>query len=347
MKRGHLGPTAATEMGTADQVVVKVSPAASLAGGDFDATFVARILPALSFWLTMSMTVILFNKFMFSEFPFPASLTCVHMLFSTLATAALRASGRLAVPTMGWCGWARAVLPIGLMYSLALVTSNMAANILTVSFVQMLKACTPMVVLSVAALQGTERATRNIVVVVFLMTAGVGIASWGELHFDLVGMLLQVFAFTIEAFRLQAVQFLMQKTLPKGSSPFVALGLFAPVCFVFLLPWSLYKEPRAVALALSSQRVQGLLFLNALSALGLNAGVVWLVSFDSGPLTLTLVGVLKDVALIVSSVWLFGNRLTYVQLGGVRFCFVCLCTLSTHHPLTPPHPTLTHTHTQK
>ena len=317
-------------MGTSDrsdQVVVPVPPPpAALASpppppppplGDFDAAYVARVLPALLFWLVMSMTVILFNKFMFTHvFPFPATLTCVHMLFSSLATLALRAGGALAIPEMGWGGWARAVLPIALMYSLALVSSNMAANILTVSFVQMLKACTPMVVLGVAAMQGTERATFNICVIVALMTAGVAIASIGELHFNVVGMLLQVFAFTIEAFRLQAVQFLMQKTLPKGSSPFVALGLFAPVCFAFLLPWSVYKEPKALALMLSSSRVQGFLCLNALSAIGLNAGVVWLVSFDSGPLTLTLVGVLKDVALIVSSVWLFGNRLTYIQLGG-------------------------------
>jgi len=263
--------------------------AAAAPPGAFDAAYVARVAPALTFWLSMSMTVILFNKFMFSHvFPFPASLTCVHMFFASLATLALRAGGRLVVPAMGWAEWAKAVLPIGLMYSLALVTSNMAANILTVSFVQMLKACTPMVVLGVAAMQGTEKASLNICVIVGLMTLGVGVASWGELHFDWVGVLLQVFAFTIEAFRLQAVQFLMQKTLPKGSSPFVALGLFAPVCFALLLPWCLFKEPKALALALSSPRVQGFLLLNALAALGLNAGVVWLVSFESGPLTLTL-----------------------------------------------------------
>jgi hypothetical protein len=292
-------------------------PVSSKGQEHFDGAYIARVLPALSFWLTMSMTVILFNKFMFMQvFPFPASLTCVHMFFSSLATLLLRLSGNLVVPAMGWEGYFKAVLPIGLMYSLALVTSNMAANILTVSFVQMLKACTPMVVLGVAAFQGTEKATVNIIIIVTLMTVGVGIASYGELHFNLVGMLLQVFAFTIEAFRLQAVQFLMQKTLPKGSSPFLALSLFAPVCFCLLLPWCLYKEPKAFSLALSSSRTQGFLLLNALSALGLNAGVVWLVSFDSGPLTLTLVGVLKDVALIVSSVWLFGNRLTYIQLFG-------------------------------
>jgi hypothetical protein len=210
------------------------------------------------------------------------------------------------------------------MFAFSLVCSNQAAMRLTVSFVQMVKAATPMLVLGVAAWAGTERATLNLIVIVSLMTLGVGIASYGELSFDAVGMALQVAALTVEAFRLQAIQLLMQKVLPRGSSPFAALSFFAPVCFLLLLPWSLLTEPRALAALAGSQRTQGLLLLNALSALGLNGAVVWLVSFESGPLTLTLAGVLKDVALIVTSVWLFGNRLTLVQLGGYSLALLGL-----------------------
>lgn len=298
---------------------------AAAAQDTFDAAYVLRVAPALSLWLSMSMLVILFNKYLFSHvFPFPATLTCAHMLFSSLATLALRASGRLAMPALGWAEYARSVLPIGLMFAFSLVCSNQAAMRLTVSFIQMVKAATPMLVLGVAAWAGTERATLNLIVIVTLMTLGVGIASYGELHFDALGMALQVAALTVEAFRLQAIQFLMQKTLPRGSSPFTALAFFAPVCFLLLLPWSMATEPRALGALLGSPRAQGLLLLNALAALGLNASVVWLVSFESGPLTLTLAGVLKDVALIVSSVWLFGNRLTLVQLVGYSLALLGL-----------------------
>ena len=301
------------------------SSSAAAPEASFDAAYVARVLPALSLWLSMSMLVILFNKYLFSHaFPFPASLTCIHMLFSSLATAGLRASGHLAAPPLAWGEYARSVLPIGLMFAFSLVCSNQAAMRLTVSFVQMVKAATPMLVLGVAAWAGTERATRNLVVIVSLMTLGVGIASYGELSFDGLGMALQVAALTVEAFRLQAIQLLMQRVLPRGSSPFAALSYFAPVCFLLLLPWSLLTEPRALAALAASQRTQALVLLNALSALGLNGAVVWLVSFESGPLTLTLAGVLKDVALIVTSVWLFGNRLTLVQLGGYSLALLGL-----------------------
>ncbi len=286
----------------------------------FDSAYVSRVLPALSLWLTMSCLVILFNKYMFMHlFPFPVTLTFVHMLFASLATLALRGSGRLSLPSLGWAEYTRSVVPIGLMFATSLVCSNQAAMRLTVSFIQMVKAATPMLVLGVAAWAGTETATTPLIVIVCLMTAGVSIASYGELGFDALGMALQVAALTVEAFRLQAIQYLMQKTLPKGSSPFTALALFAPVCCLCLLPLSWALEPRALATLLASSRVQGYLLLNALSALGLNAAVVWLVSFESGPLTLTLAGVLKDVALIVSSVWLFGNKLTLVQVGGCEW----------------------------
>jgi hypothetical protein len=41
-----------------------------------------------------------------------------------------------------------------------------------------------------------------------------------------------------------------------------------------------------------------------------------MVSQESGPLTLTLAGVVKDVLLIVSSVFLFGSAITPMQVGG-------------------------------
>lgn len=321
----HPASPAAGAAAPASAAAAPAAAAAASGEASFDAAYVARVAPALSLWLTMSMLVILFNKFMFSHvFPYPATLTCVHMLFSSLATLALRSTGRLAMPTLGWPEYARSVVPIGLMFAFSLVCSNQAAMRLTVSFVQMVKAATPMLVLGVAAWAGTERATLNLIVIVSLMTLGVGIASYGELRFDGLGMALQVAALTVEAFRLQAIQHLMQKTLPRGSSPFAALAFFAPVCFILLLPWSLLTEPRALAAILTSSRVQGYLLLNALSALGLNGAVVWLVSFESGPLTLTLAGVLKDVALIVSSVWLFGNSLTLVQIGGYSLALLGL-----------------------
>jgi hypothetical protein len=82
-----------------------------------------------------------------------------------------------------------------------------------------------------------------------------------------------------------------------------------------LAPAALALEPGALA-ALAAPRVAALVAGNCVAALALNFSVVWLVSQESGPLTLTLAGIVKDIALIASSIFLFGNPVTPQQVGG-------------------------------
>ena len=258
-----------------------------------------------------------FNKFLYiGPFRFPLTLTAVHMLFATVGTQALMRAGRLVVPQLGWPFYARNIVPLGLMFAGSLSTSNLAAMRLSVSFIQMIKAVTPMTTLAVAVSYGTEKPYRSLLVITTMMTLGVGLASLGEIEFDLLGMLLQLAALTIESVRLVAIQRMVQQHLPRGN-PLASLALFAPVCFLFLLPVALLFEPLALGTLWASPRAVGVpVLFSALLAFGLNAAVVLLVSHESGPLTLTLAGIIKDIALIVSSIYLFSNPITYTQVAG-------------------------------
>jgi hypothetical protein len=176
------------------------------------------------------------------------------------------------------------------------------------------------------------------------MCVGVTIASYGEIEFDLTGLVLQFLSIAAEAARLVVTQRLLQERLPKGSSPLVSISLFAPWSFLFLLPVALTQEPEAqVAL----QNVGLLVAGNTLTAFTLNIAVVILVAQTSG-LTLTLAGIIKDILLIAASVWLFTSPITYTQ---VRFDLTrrarggaspILTPSSTPPP--PPPPPAPHTH---
>ena len=145
------------------------------------------------------------------------------------------------------------------------------------------------------------------------MCVGVSIASFGELEFDLPGLILQLVSITAEAARLVATQNLLQVHL-KGSSPLVSLSMFAPCCLFFLLPIALVSEPGALAALASSWMV---VLANTLTAFTLNVAVVMLVGATSG-LTLTLAGIIKDILLIAASVVLLGSSITFTQVraGG-------------------------------
>ena len=127
----------------------------------------AASLPIILFWIAMSCSVILFNKYLYmTSFKFPLTLTAIHMGFATAATSVLKVTGGVVVPPsvqQGWRFWARNVLPIGLLFAASLGTSNLAAMRLTVSFIQMVKALTPMLALAISVAMKMETATRTLV----------------------------------------------------------------------------------------------------------------------------------------------------------------------------------------
>ena len=135
------------------------------------------------------------------------------------------------------------------------------------------------------------------------------------------------------------VQLTIKDVLPK-SNPLAALALFAPVAAACLLPLSAWLEPGALrALAgsaaevgLASWTVQ-LLAMNCCAAVALNACAVWLLSHESGPLVITLVGVLKDIEIIVFAVFAFASPLTLKQVVGYG---VALFGLNVYHIFKQP-----------
>lgn len=96
-------------------------------------------------WITLSSSVILFNKWLLDTkgFRYPVVLTTWHLAFATLMTQILARTthvldSRKKVPMTGKI-YLRAIVPIGLMFSLSLICGNLTYLYLSVSFIQMLK----------------------------------------------------------------------------------------------------------------------------------------------------------------------------------------------------------------
>lgn len=98
-------------------------------------------------WISLSSSVIIFNKWILDTagFRFPIVLTTWHLAFATLMTQILARfttvlDSRKKVPMTGKI-YLRAIVPIGLMFSLSLICGNLTYLYLSVSFIQMLKVC--------------------------------------------------------------------------------------------------------------------------------------------------------------------------------------------------------------
>ncbi|KAM1923147.1 hypothetical protein FF1_021686 [Malus domestica] len=183
-----------------------------------------------------------------------------------------------------------------------LMFGNTAYLHISVAFIQMLKALMPVATFIMAVLCGTDKARCDVFTNMLLVSVGVVISSYGEIHFNVVGTVYQVTGIFAEALRLVLTQVLLQK---KGLTlnPITSLYYIAPCSFVFLfVPWLLLEKS-----AIEYSQIQfnfWIFFSNALCALALNFSI-FLVIGRTGAVTIRVAGVLKDWILIALSTVIF------------------------------------------
>jgi len=272
-------------------------------------------------WISLSSGVILFNKWILStlDFHYPVILTTWHLTFATIMTQVMARTttlldGRKTIKMTGRV-YLRAIVPIGIFFSLSLICGNLTYLYLSVAFIQMLKATTPVAVLLAGWTLGVEKPNMKLLFNVSFIVIGVIIASFGEIKFVLIGFLYQAAGILFEAIRLTMVQQLLSPDSGFKMDPLVSLYYFAPVCaamnFMVALFWEIPQCSMAEVYRVGFYN----LLANAMVAFCLNVSVVFLIGKTSS-LVLTLCGVLKDILLVVASMIIWGTVVTPLQFFG-------------------------------
>ncbi|KIJ36998.1 hypothetical protein M422DRAFT_34024 [Sphaerobolus stellatus SS14] len=285
-------------------------------------------------WISLSASVIMYNNYIYNtlEFKYPVFLVTWHLVFASIGTRILRRTTNLlnGVDNVSMTKdlFMKRILPIGALFSGSLVLSNTAYLYLGVAFIQMLKAFTPVAILLISFAWKLQEPSKRLAVIVFTISGGVCLASYGEAHFDHFGFIVQAMAVAFEASRLVLIQVLLQGV---KMDPLVSLHYYAPVCALLNLCLIPLKEGFEPFYALmDAVRSPGLLVLlsNASVAFLLNVAAVFLIG-AAGGLVLTLAGVFKDILLITGSVLIFGDKITFIQIVGYSIALVGLVTFKT------------------
>ncbi|KAJ3114515.1 hypothetical protein HK100_001640 [Physocladia obscura] len=280
----------------------------------------------IAVWIFCSGSVILFNKYILHtlEFPFPIFLTTCHLVFATIATRVLERTTNLLTGLKNveitQTVFYRAILPVGFFFSMSLVFSNNAYLYLSVPFIQMLKATTPVAVLLVGYALRIEKTDYLILAKVSAIVLGVIIASYGEIDFVLIGFVFQVLGIATEATRLVMVQQLLKDY---KMDPMVSLYHFAPVCAVMNAVACIVVEGKSLSLEYFNRVGLPILLLNCSVALALNISVVFLIGKTSS-LVMCLSGVFKDILLVIVSVMIWTTPVTPLQVFGYGIALIGL-----------------------
>ncbi|XP_057470669.1 probable sugar phosphate/phosphate translocator At3g17430 isoform X2 [Actinidia eriantha] len=256
----------------------------------------------LLIYILLSSGVILYNKWVLSpkyfNFPFPITLTMIHMGFSGAVAFSLVRVFKVVSPVqMTFEIYATCVIPISAFFASSLWFGNTAYLHISVAFIQMLKALMPVATFLMAVLCGTDKLRWDVFVNMLLVTG--------------------IFA---EALRLVLTQVLLQK---KGLTlnPITSLYYIAPCSFMFLcVPWYYLEKP-----GMEVSQVQfnfWIFFSNAICALALNFSI-FLVIGRTGAVTIRVAGVLKDWILIALSTIVFPES-TITGLNIIGYA-IALC----------------------
>ncbi|KAG6498629.1 hypothetical protein ZIOFF_038350 [Zingiber officinale] len=283
----------------------------------------------LLIYICLSSGVILYNKWVLSpkyfKFPFPITLTMIHMGFSGVVAFFLVRVFKVVAPVkMTFQLYATCVIPISAFFASSLWFGNTAYLHISVAFIQMLKALMPVATFIMAVICGTDKLRCDVFLNMVLVSIGVAISSYGEIYFNVVGTAYQVTGIFAEALRLVLTQVLLQK---KGLTlnPVTSLYYIAPCSFLFLfVPWYVLEKT-----GIEISQIQfnfWIFFSNAVCALALNFSI-FLVIGRTGAVTIRVAGVLKDWILIALSTIIFPeSTITGLNIIGyaIALCGVVL-----------------------
>ncbi|CAF1933644.1 unnamed protein product [Brassica napus] len=163
------------------------------------------------------------------NFPLPITLTMIHMGFSGFVAFLLIRVFKVVAPVkMTFQIYATCVVPISAFFASSLWFGITAYLHISVAFIQMLKALIATFIMAV--IRGTDKPRCDVFSNMLLVSVGVVISSYGEIHFNVVGTVYQVTGIFAEALRLVLTQVLLQK---KGLTlnPINSLYYIAPCSF--------------------------------------------------------------------------------------------------------------------
>lgn len=290
----------------------------------------SSIIAACVLYLSIGPSLIIVNRTILKErsFNYPMAVSGLGLLFSSAVSFVLVHAGCVRnehAPMVTRTFWLYNLLPIGAALATTLASGNAVYLYLPVGFIQMLKAFTPTVTLSLLWLTGIEVPSMRVIGAVVGICAGTAVASLGETSLNLIGLGLMLTAEVSEALRLVLTQKLLTNLkfgVIEGQyymAPVSALWLFSAAAMTEL-PRA--RLPSNWAHAAALVRAEPWLFASS-AALGFGVNLcTFLVIKCTNSVTLKVLGTTRNAGLVLfSAVW-YQEHIT--RLEGVGYCISLL-----------------------
>jgi hypothetical protein len=289
----------------------------------------ARIGFFCSMYIILSGGLINFNKFLVHKgrFPHPMALTAIHMLTSFVLTSIILKVKPSMMPSVERCKGRlfdlyKHLIPIGCFFAVVLYGSNKAYLYCSVAFLQFMKETNVVFVFLFSAMAGLQTVNRQRLFVIAWVISGTTLCVSGEVHFVLIGFVLQAVSQFAECLRAVIAEIILTGSDYKLDSLSYAFFI-SPVCMVVLMignivTWNNEILPDAAAMWY-------LLVPNACLAVCLNITIAQVIK-ETSAVGFMIAGIVKDICLVCFSSAVFHDTIQkqqwfafMVTLSGVFF----------------------------
>ncbi|GLC42101.1 hypothetical protein PLESTB_000630800 [Pleodorina starrii] len=309
-------------------------------------------------WYVLSTSLSLYNKqtvgkdqglFGHEAFPAPLLMSAIQFACQTFLAKFvfwLGLAQRTTTRRMPWSDYFRLVVPNGIITGLDIGFSNKSMVYINLSFYTMCKSTVPVFLLFFAFVWGIEKPSIELLGVVVVIVAGLGLLVRGETKFHMLGFGLVMTASCLSGLRFTLTQVLLhghQSSAAMGG-PLEVLESLTPVmsvtAFLFSLAWEELWAVLPHSVYFSSPTHVTLTLL----AIALGAVIAFLMVWteyqvikETSALTFMIAGTVKEVVTVLSAVLVMGDKLTWVNCLGlvVVICGVLLFNYHKYRKLKP------------
>ncbi|RHY44824.1 hypothetical protein DYB26_000939 [Aphanomyces astaci] len=279
-------------------------------------------------WYAMSISMTLFNKWFVKVwhggFPFVFTMGAIHMSIKALLTRGSHPSLSNFLICHG-----RLCVPIGLFTGADIVMSNMSLRYITVSFFTIVKSGGNVWNLLFSIALGLQHLSPSLFIVVLVICVGIGLASYGTIHFVVIGFVLVLSASILGTLRWVLTQFLMQQMDPRQNKSLAVVFHIAPVSALSLVPIALLVDGAGLTSSVFARDMT--LWMECLVFLTTGGFLSFLLIYvevelvkSTSALSLGIAGNLKDVMQILMAMLVFQDHLSAVNGAGLALATVGL-----------------------
>jgi solute carrier family 35 protein C2 len=304
----------------------------------------ASAAAGLMAYFAASILLTVFNKWFFSNkrlgVRFPLTVTCLHQ--GIVFCMVLATEKRWLAPVAGEITRRQELLlplaAVGVVCGVDWGLSNTSLRFIPLSLYEMTKSASPLFVLLITVAAGMSPLTPALTAIITCISVGMFLAvSGGDLsvfrsaEFPFGGFVCVAVATVLSGVRVVMAQFAMQRLRVAGHATGVnavtALYYSAPAsCAALVIP-AFIVEGTYVRLYLAQQPLP--IVLETLTCVLFSAGLAFLLSLtelvatrSTSALTLCVVGVIKQLLLILAAMTVFSERVGSVNLVGFGVAMV-------------------------